>query len=360
MDRKIIHIDMDAFYASVEQRDFPELRGKPVGVGGLSGRGVLTTASYEARKFGVKSAMPTWMAKQKCPDLIVVRPRFGVYKEVSDQIREIFREYTNLIEPLSLDEAYLDVTENFKNMQFATDIAREIKVKIFEKTGLTASAGVSFNKFLAKIASDFNKPDGLFVITPKRAPQIIDPLPIERFHGIGKVTAEKMRQLGVHNGADLKEKTLEWLISHFGKPGKYYYEVAHGEDNRPVDASSVRKSVSVEDTFDKDTADFVEQETQLLILADKVWEWVEKKQIFGLTITLKVKFHDFSVMNRSKSSATYIKDHDNFKSLALELFKQSFDASRPVRLLGLGLSNLNNTAKPQFEQMELSFEDEGV
>ena len=356
MDRKIIHIDMDAFYASVEQRDFPELRGKPVGVGGLSDRGVLTTASYEARKFGVRSAMPTWMAKQKCPDLIVVRPRFGVYKEVSDQIREIFREYTHLIEPLSLDEAYLDVTENFKNMQFATDIAREIKLKIFEKTGLTASAGVSFNKFLAKIASDFNKPDGLCVITPKKAPQIIDTLPIERFHGVGKVTAEKMRQLGVYNGADLKQKPLEWLMGHFGKPGKYYFEVANGEDNRPVDASSIRKSVSVEDTFDKDTADFEEQESQLLILAEKVWEWVEKKQIFGRTVTLKVKFHDFSIMNRSKSSASYIKEYDSFKSLALELFKQSFDASRPVRLLGLGLSNLNNTTPPNFGQMQLEFE----
>ncbi|WP_367915041.1 DNA polymerase IV [Leadbetterella sp. DM7] len=359
MDRKIIHIDMDAFYASVEQRDFPELRGKPVGVGGLSGRGVLTTASYEARKFGVRSAMPTWMAKQKCPDLIVVRPRFGVYKEVSDQIRGIFREYTPLIEPLSLDEAYLDVTENLKNMQYATDIAREIKVKIFETTGLTASAGVSFNKFLAKIASDLNKPDGLCVITPKKAPRIIDALPIERFHGIGKVTAEKMRQFGVYNGADLKQQPLEWLTTHFGKAGTYYFRVAHGEDNRPVDASSVRKSVSVEDTFAKDTADFEEQESQLLILAQKVWEWVEKKQIFGRTVTLKVKFHDFSIMNRSRSSAAYIKDYDSFKGLALELFKQSFDPSRPVRLLGIGLSNLNNNDKPQFGQMELRFEDEG-
>ncbi len=347
---------MDAFYASVEQRDFPELKGKPLGVGGLSGRGVLTTASYEARKFGVRSAMPTWMAKQKCPELIVVRPRFGVYKEVSGQIREIFREYTTLIEPLSLDEAYLDVTENFKNMPYATDIAREIKLKIFEKTGLTASAGVSFNKFLAKVASDFNKPDGLFVITPKKAPGIINALPIERFHGIGKVTAEKMRQSGVYNGADLKQRSLEWLTTHFGKAGKYYFQVAHGEDNRPVDASSVRKSVSAEDTFAKDTADLEEQEAQLLILADKVWEWAEKKQIFGRTVTLKVKFHDFSMMNRSKSSAGYIKDYDSFKGLALELLKQSFDASRPVRLLGLGLSNLNNISKPYSGQMELEFE----
>lgn len=349
---------MDAFYASVEQRDFPELRGKPLGVGGLSGRGVLTTASYEARKFGVRSAMPTWMAKQKCPDLIVVSPRFGVYREVSGQIREIFREYTARIEPLSLDEAYLDVTENFKNMQFATDIAREIKLKIFEKTGLTASAGVSFNKFLAKIASDFNKPDGLFVITPGKAPAIIDALPIERFHGIGKVTAEKMRQLGVHTGADLKQRAREWLTTHFGKAGKYYFEVAHGEDHRPVDASSVRKSVSAEDTFAKDTADFEEQETRLLVLAEKVWGWMEKKQIFGRTVTLKIKFHDFSIMSRSKSSAVYIKDYDNFTNLALELLKQSFDSSRPVRLLGLGLSNLNNVSKPDSGQMELQFRTE--
>lgn len=358
MDRKIIHIDMDAFYASVEQRDFPELRGKPLGVGGLSGRGVLTTASYEARKFGVRSAMPTWMAKQKCPDLIVVRPRFGVYKEVSGQVRAIFREYTLLIEPLSLDEAYLDVTENFKHMKFATDIAREIKLKIFERTGLTASAGVSFNKFLAKIASDFNKPDGLCVITPGRAPQIIDSLPIERFHGIGKVTAEKMRQFGVYNGADLKQRSAEWLTTHFGKAGKYYFQVAHGEDNRPVNASSIRKSVSAEDTFAKDTADFEEQETRLLILVDKVWKWIEKEQIFGRTVTLKVKFHDFSMMNKSKSSPAYIRDYPDFKSLALELFKQSFDPSRPVRLLGLGLSNLNNASKPHSGQMELKFGEE--
>ena len=350
---------MDAFYASVEQRDFPELWGKPVGVGGLSGRGVLTTASYEARKFGVRSAMPTWMAKQKCPDLIVVKPRFGVYKEVSEQIREIFREYTPVIEPLSLDEAYLDVTENLRNMPYATDIAREIKQKIFTETGLTASAGVSFNKFLAKIASDFNKPDGLFVITPQRAPKIIDGLPIERFHGIGKVTAEKMRQLGVHSGADLKQKDLEWLVGHFGKPGKYYYEVAHGEDRRPVNAASVRKSVSVEDTFEKDTADFETQDSRLLEMAEKVWEWVEKKQIFGRTVNLKVKFHDFSVMSRSKSSVSYIKDYESFKMMTLELFKQSFDASRPVRLLGIGLSNLNNSDKPQWGQMELSFDEEG-
>ncbi len=351
MDRKIIHIDMDAFYASVEQRDFPELRGKPLGVGGLSGRGVLTTASYEARKFGVRSAMPTWLAKQKCPELIVVKPRFAVYKEVSEQIRAIFREYTPLIEPLSLDEAYLDVTENG---QFATDIAREIKRKIFETTQLTASAGVSFNKFLAKIASDFQKPDGLTVITPKKAEQVIDALPIERFHGIGRVTAEKMREAGVYNGADLKQRPLDWLIARFGKAGRYYYEVAHGEDRRPVNAASVRKSISAEDTFAKDTADFEVQKTELLNLADKVWKWSEKRQIFGRTVTLKVKFHDFSIINRSKSSATFITDHENFVNVMLELHKQSFDASRPVRLLGVGLSNLNTGSESA--QLTLAFE----
>jgi DNA polymerase-4 len=357
MFRKIIHIDMDAFYASVEQRDFPEYRGKPIAVGGLSDRGVLATASYEARKFGVKSAMPTWMARQKCPQLIIVHPRFEAYKQVSEEIREIFKEYTDLIEPLSLDEAYLDVTENHKNIPIATEVAQEIKTKILEKTGLTASAGVSFNKFLAKIASDMYKPSGLYVITPKKAPLIIDRLPIERFHGVGKVTADKMKKFGINTGADLKLQTLEWLTRHFGKTGKYYYKVAHGEDNRPVDASQIRKSISVENTFESDLSALEEMETEVVKLIEKLWKWVDKRKITGRTITLKMKFNDFSIITRSKSGASFVNSFQVLNDVSLELLHQSFDENKPVRLLGLGLSNLNNTASAVKSQLEIDFEN---
>lgn len=346
---------MDAFYASVEQRDFPELKGKPIAVGGLSDRGVLATASYEARKFGVKSAMPTWMAKKKCPELIIVHPRFDAYKKISEEIREIFKEYTDLIEPLSLDEAYLDVTNNRKNMLIATEIAYEIKDKIFSRTGLTASAGVSYNKFLAKIASDMDKPDGLFVITPKKALGIIEQLPIERFHGIGRVTAEKMKQYGVFYGADLKTKSLEWLSLHFGKAGKYYYQVAHGDDNRPVDSSSIRKSIGAENTFEIDLSEIQEMQNEVTNLVEKVWRWVEKKQVFGRTATLKIKYSDFTIISRSKSTLTLITDLNTFRSVSHELLNQSFNPEKPVRLLGITLSNLAN--KDEVAQLKLNFGD---
>lgn len=352
--KKIIHIDMDAFYASVEQRDFPEYRNKPLAVGGVSERGVLATASYEARKFGVKSAMPTKMAKLKCPELIVVMPRFEVYKQVSEDIRKIFKTYTDLVEPLSLDEAYLDVTVNHKNMNIATDIAKEIKGKIYKKTGLTASAGVSFNKFLAKIASDFNKPDGLFVITPQKAEKIIEELPIERFHGIGKVTANKMRMFGIETGADLKKQSLEWLSINFGKAGKYYYQVAHGEDNRQVEANQVRKSVGAENTFSTDLITFEEMKTEVEVLCEKVWQWVQGENIYGRTVTLKMRFADFTMLSRSKSALQTIKEYNRFREISLELLSQSYSDSLPVRLLGVTISNLDS-GKINSGQLELHF-----
>jgi DNA polymerase IV len=269
--RKIIHIDMDAFYASVEQRDNPDLRGKPVAVGGSRERGVVAAASYEARKFGVRSAMPSVTAKRKCPELIFVRPRFDVYRAISHQIRAIFAEYTPLIEPLSLDEAYLDVTENLKAMPSATKIAEQIRARIRAETGLTASAGVSYNKFLAKMASDERKPDGLFVITPKQGQAFVESLPVGKFHGIGPVTAAKMEGLGIHNGADLRNQTLEFLQQHFGKVGPYYFSLARGVDERPVCADRVRKSIGAETTFHADLFAAEEARNALEPLIDKVW-----------------------------------------------------------------------------------------
>ena len=354
--RKIIHIDMDAFYASVEQRDFPEYRGKCLAVGGLSERGVLTTASYEARKYGVRSAMPTWKAKQLCPQLIVVIPRFEAYREVSHQIREIFLEYTDIIEPLSLDEAYLDVSNNHKNNPIATELAKEIKSEILRRTGLTASAGVSFNKFLAKIASDMNKPDGLFVITPKKADEIINQLPIERFYGIGKVTAEKMKQFGILFGADLKQKPLEWLVHHFGKNGSYFYQVAHGEDNRPVEAERVRKSVSVENTFPVNLDNLERMQQEVAWMAEEVWGWVDRTGIYGRTINIKMKFSDFSIITKSRTSQSAVADFQYFRSVAAELLTQCFDPEKPVRLLGVGLSNLTDLKATETVQIEINFD----
>src|SRR5499427_503494 len=273
--RKIIHIDMDAFYASVEQRDNPELRGKPVAVGGSRERGVVAAASYEARKFGVHSAMPSITAKRKCPDLIFVKPRFDAYKAISLQIRDIFAEYTPIIEPLSLDEAYLDVTENLKGIVLATQIAEEIRAKIRAETGLTASAGVSYNKFLAKLASDHRKPDGLFVITPKMGPTLVQTLPVRKFHGIGPATARKMAQLGIETGLDLKGQTLEFLQHHFGKTGSYYYWASRGVDERPVRANRIRKSVGAENTFPVDLLTYEAARDELGGIIDKVWGYCE-------------------------------------------------------------------------------------
>ncbi|MGV0923725.1 DNA polymerase IV [Empedobacter tilapiae] len=355
MQRKIIHIDMDAFFASVEQRDFPELRGKCIAVGGSEERGVIATASYEARKFGVGSAMSSVIAKRKCPQLIFVKPRFQVYKEVSNQIREIFLEYTNLVEPLSLDEAFLDVTNNHKNIEIATNIANEIKQKIKERTNLTASAGVSFNKFLAKIASDYNKPNGLYVITPKMAENFIDKLPIKKFHGIGKVTAERMQMMGIYTGSDLKKLDLEKLLREFGKSGQYYYNIVRGLDFREVNPSRLRKSSGSETTFNKDLVTLEEMQIALFPLMEDVWNWSLKTNIYGRTITVKIKYNDFSVTTKSKSASFPIKNRDLFDQICYDLLTEGYSSHKPVRLLGISISNLENNHKKIGIQLEIPF-----
>jgi DNA polymerase-4 len=284
--RKIIHVDMDAFYASVEQRDRPELRGKPVAVGGERERGVVAAASYEARKFGVRSAMPSVTARRKCPDLIFVQPRFDVYKEISLQIRAIFAEYTSIIEPLSLDEAYLDVTKNLKGLGTATEIAQEIRRKIRCETGLTASAGVSYNKFLAKLASDHRKPDGLFVITPRMGAAFVEDMPVGKFHGVGPATSAKMNRHGIYTGLDLRAQTLSFLLKHFGLVGQHFYWIARGVDHRPVRADRVRKSIGVENTFPQDLFEFDAMREALRPMIDKIWRFCEVGGVRGRTVTL--------------------------------------------------------------------------
>ena len=319
--RKIIHIDMDAFFASVEQRDNPELRGKPVAVGGSRERGVVAAASYEARKFGVRSAMPSVTAKRRCPELIFVTPRFDVYKAVSLQIREIFAEYTPIIEPLSLDEAYLDVTENLKGIASATEIAEDIRAKIRQETNLTASAGVSYNKFLAKLASDQNKPDGLFVITPKMGAAFVEKLPVEKFHGVGPATTAKMNRLGIATGLDLRVQTLPFLQQHFGKSGPYYYWIARGVDERPVRADRVRKSIGAENTFASDLHTFEPMRDALEPIIAKVWRHCQATGIRGRTVTLKVKFADFQQITRSKSFGDAIDSLADLERLSLGLLE---------------------------------------
>ena len=356
MLRKIIHIDMDAFFAAVEQRDFPELRGKCIAVGGNEQRGVITTASYEARKYGVGSAMSSVIAKRKCPQLIFVKPRFHVYKEVSTQIREIFLEYTDLVEPLSLDEAFLDVTINHKNIEIATDIANEIKQKIKERTNLTASAGVSFNKFLAKIASDYNKPNGLYVITPKMAENFIEQLPIKKFHGIGKVTAKRMQMMGIHTGAELKTIELEKLRREFGKSGQYYYNIARGLDFREVNPTRIRKSSGSENTFIEDLETITEMESALNPLMEDVWNWSLKTNIYGRTITVKIKYNDFTVSTKSKSASFVIKDKKMYNEICYDLLNDGYSTLKPVRLLGVSISNLDNE-QIFGKQLEILFKD---
>lgn len=330
---------MDAFYASVEQRDFPELRGKPVGVGGDGRRGVLTTASYEARKDGVHSAMPGFKAKQLCPDLIFVPPRFDAYAEVSRQIRGIFSQYSDLIEPLSFDEAYLDVTENKKNEPVATALAKQIKEDIFSETQLTCSAGISYCKFLAKIASDIKKPNGLFVIKPHQAERFLESLPIRKFHGVGKVTAEKMEKLGIRTGADLKKMSKTELTNHFGKVGSFYYDIVRGIDERPVNPTRERKSLAVERTLSEDLAGFEEISEVLEDIIDKFYERLVKADSFGRTITLKLKTHDFKIITRSRSMNSRITNKEEISDLAFELLKENMDAFSKIRLIGLSASN---------------------
>jgi DNA polymerase IV len=338
--RNVLHIDMDAFYASVEQRDNPELRGKPVAVGGSRERGVVAAASYEARAFGVHSAMASVAAKRKCPDLIFVKPRFDVYRAVSLQIRAIFAAYTPIIEPLSLDEAYLDVTENLQGIVSATQIAETIRAKIRTETGLTASAGISYNKFLAKLASDHRKPDGLFVITPKMGPAFVENLPVEKFHGIGPATAAKLHRLGIKTGFDLREQTLAFLQQHFGRPGPYYYWIARGVDERPVRADRVRKSVGAENTFAQDLHEFAPMRDALEPIIAKVWQHCQATGIRGRTLTLKVKFADFQQITRSRSVDDAIDSLSDLERLSLGLLEPLLPTRKGVRLLGISLSSL--------------------
>ncbi|PKA44947.1 DNA polymerase IV (plasmid) [Rhizobium sullae] len=340
--RKILHVDMDAFYASVEQRDNPALRGKPVAVGYPEARGVVAAASYEARKFGVHSAMPSVTARRKCPELIFVPHRFDVYRAVSEQIHAIFSDYTHLIEPLSLDEAYLDVTENLKGMEFATEIAEQIRARIRAETGLTASAGVSYNKFLAKMASDQRKPDGLFVITPKQGPAFVEALPVKKFHGVGPATAEKMLRLGIETGADLKARDRAFLQQQFGKSGPYFYWIARGIDEREVKPDRVRKSIGAEDTFREDIHDVEAASAALQPLIDKVWRYCETNGIRGKTVTLKVKWGDFTQITRSKTAAVPATSAAEIAAIVELLLLPMFPVPKGIRLLGVTLSSLDH------------------
>ncbi|SCY29220.1 DNA polymerase-4 [Nonlabens sp. Hel1_33_55] len=356
-DRKIIHVDMDAFYASVEQLDAPELKGKPLAVGGSSKRGVVAAASYEARKYGVRSAMPSVTAARLCPDLIFVKARFERYREVSQQIREIFLDYTDLVEPLSLDEAYLDVTENKLNYPSATIIAYDIRRRIYETTGLTASAGISVNKFIAKVASDYNKPNGQKTITPDEVLEFLEELEIRKFHGIGKVTAEKMYQHGIFNGADLKLKTKEFLAEHYGKSGLHYYNIVRGIHKSAVKPDRIRKSLGAERTFSDNISSEIFMMERLNQIAEEIERRLAKNNVAGKTVTLKIKYSDFKMQTRSKTIANYINKKEEILEIATELVRQeSFRES--VRLLGLSLSNLNTEDKEEEEPVEVQLEFE--
>ena len=342
--RKIIHVDMDAFYASVEQMDHPDLRGKPVAVGGNEIRGVVSAASYEARKFGVRSALSGALAKKYCPDLIFVKPRFDRYKEISLKIRKIFHDYTDLVEPLSLDEAYLDVTHNKKGNPSASLIAEEIRLRILNEVGLTASAGISVNKFIAKVASDVNKPNGQKTVSPDEVISFLEQLPIRKFYGVGKVTAEKMYQLGIFTGMDLKNKPIEFLEKHFGKSGTYYFYVVRGIHNSEVKPNRITKSVAAEHTFDENLTSEIFMQERLEKIAAELDRRLKKQKIAGKTVTLKIKYSDFTQQTRSKTLPYFIADKsllfDTVKEL---LFQESMKDS--VRLLGISLSNLNTEIK---------------
>lgn len=358
--RKIIHVDMDAFYASVEQRDDPALRGKPVAVGGGGPRGVVAAASYEARAFGVRSAMPGARARRLCPDLMFVRPRFDAYREVSQQIGRIFERFTSVIQPLSLDEAYLDVTRNHFGIASATHVAQEIRRMIYEETGLTASAGISFNKLIAKLASDQNKPNGIFVVPPEEAAEFIARMPVSRIHGVGPVTARRMREMGIETGADLRRYGFEELRGYFGKAARFYHDAARGIDERAVEACVKRKSISVEDTFEHDLYDSKELSEALALIIDRLWQRIEKAQSFGRTVTLKIKFNDFAVITRSASACQPVTSRDRLKHMGQELLKRQCPVPKGVRLLGLGVHNLNPQAPGTLidqpvKQLDLAF-----
>ena len=359
LQRKIIHVDMDAFYASVEQLDNPELRGKPVAVGGTSKRGVVSAASYEARKFGVRSAMSSVIAMQNCPDLIFVKSNFKRYHEVSDQIRKIFYEFTDKVEPLSLDEAYLDVTENKKGNPSASLIAEEIRKKIKEKTGLNASAGISINKFIAKVASDINKPNGKKTVPPSEVIDFLEKLDIKKFFGVGKVTVQKMYRHGIFTGKDLKEKSNEYLDEHFGKSGSFYYNVVRGKHFSEVKTSRTRKSLAAERTFSENISSEIFMIKKLEDIAKEVENRLKKSKVAGKTITLKIKYSDFTLQTRSKTLPYYISDKNVIVETVKELLYQS-TMKNSVRLLGISLSNLNTDkgkpAKKKVVAVQLKFD----
>lgn len=356
--RKIVHVDMDAFYASVEQLDNPELRHKPIAVGGNAERGVVTAASYESRKYGVHSAMSSALAKQNCPQLIFVKPRFDRYREISGKIRQIFFEFTDLVEPLSLDEAYLDVTENKKGNPSAGLIAREIRQKIKDATGLNASAGISINKFIAKVASDVNKPNGQKAVPPEEIHDFLAGLEISKFHGVGKVTTQKMYRLGIFTGADLREKTEVFLTSHFGKVGTHYYKVVRGIHKSPVKPERTRKSVGAERTFSENLASEIFMVDKLTHIAAEIEKRLERHNLAGKTLTLKIKYSDFKIQTRSKTLKYFIAARELILEHAKELlFQEKMENS--VRLLGISLSNLNNapdeSSEPVYVQLKFDF-----
>jgi len=351
--RKIIHVDMDAFYASVEQRDNPELKGKPVAVGG-GHRGVVAAASYEARTFGVRSAMPSVTAKRRCPELVFVKPRFDVYKAVSQQIRAIFADYTDLIEPLSLDEAYLDVTEDRRGLGTAKAIAEEIRARIKAETGLTASAGVSYCKFIAKLASDQNKPDGLCVIPPHKGAAFVATLPVKRFHGVGPVTAAKMERLGILTGADLASWPIEQLEAYFGSSGRWYWRIARGIDEREVKSDRPYKSVSAERTFDVDYSEPEDLRREVSRVAGYAWQRIERAAVRGRTVTLKVKFADFTLITRSKSFASPVAGQQAFEAAGQALLEALLPVPKGIRLLGLGLHSIVDGDESAPEQLGLA------
>ena len=346
---------MDAFYASVEQLDNPELRGKPVAVGGSGERGVVAAASYEARKYGVRSAMPSKTAIRKCPDLIFIFPRFSRYKEISDQIYNIFLEYTDLVEPLSLDEAYLDVTYAKKGKPSATLIAKEIKARIFEETKLTASAGVSYNKFLAKVASDVNKPNGIFVVTPDKAQEFIDNLEIRKFYGIGKVTAEKLNKIGIWLGRDLKKMDRLELVRLFGKSGNYYYKICRGEDDREVEPSRERKSVGAEETFLNDLFYMTDLEKELLQIVETVWRRIEASGVKAKTLTLKFKYADIEQHTRNTTIPGFFSSKNQLITESKKLLKKGGGFSKGIRLLGLTVSNFKQEEGAKPVQLVIEF-----
>jgi len=349
---------MDAFYASVEQLDNPELRGKPLAVGGGGDRGVVAAASYAARKFGVRSAMSGVLARKNCPHLIFVKPRFDRYKEISNKIRQIFFEYTDLVEPLSLDEAYLDVTHNKKDLQSATVLAKEIRQRIYDELGLHASAGISINKFIAKVASDINKPNGQKTVPPEDVILFLEKLPIEKFYGVGKVTAAKMYNLGIFNGENLKEKSIEFLTKHFKKSGSYYYDIVRGIHNSKVKTDRIRKSVATEHTFQTNLTSEIYMLEKLERIASELEKRLKKTNVSGKTVTLKIKYSDFSLQTRSKTLAYYINEKKLLIEVAKELLYQE-KMHNSVRLLGLSLTNLNTNIKKKEEvfdiQLKLEF-----